>query len=117
MGPSLYGFYYDTQAVFNATFGQGNAGNADWKEWRNTFEKVLIRHQQPEGYWEVANGHGMGNSLEGRILATCFCCLQLEVFYRYLPTFDIKKMDEHSVGAGGDIEEAGAGGDMVIEIE
>ena len=119
-GASLYGWYYDTQAMFNM--------NADkktekiWKEWRPVFEKVLLRHQQPEGYWEVAKGHGMGPSLNGRIMATCWSALQLEVYYRFLPTFDIKKMDKHKVGSGeggeGNIDNAAGSddSDLIIEI-
>ena len=118
MGKNLYGFYYDTLAIFNT--------NADpklkkmWKEWRPVFEKVLLRHQQPEGYWEVAKGHGMGPNLNGRILATCWSALQLEVYYRFLPTFDIKKMDKHTVATenGAGIENAAGGDDgLVIEID
>jgi len=115
-GRCMYGWYYDTQAMFNT--------NADpqtkkhWKAWRPIFERVLFRHQQPEGYWEVAKGHGMGPNLNGRILATCWSALQLEVYYRFLPTFDIKKMEKHVVseeGGGAGIENAG--GDIVIEIK
>jgi len=118
MGPSLYGFYYDTQGVFNSQ-GAG-AGIGAWKEWRNVFEKVLLRAQQPEGYWEVKTGHGLGQDLPGRILATCWCCLQLEVYYRYLPSFDIGKMDQHKVSeVAADINEAGGkkDGGPVIQIE
>ena len=118
-GTSMYGWYYDTQAIFNAQAGAGGAGA--WKDWRNTFEKVLLRAQQPEGYWEVKTGFGMGADLPGRILATCWSCLQLEVYYRYLPSFDINKMDQHKVSetAAGDIKDAGGkkDGAPVIQIE
>ena len=33
-----------------------------------------------------------GRATDRRILITCWCTLQLEVYYRYLPTFDISKM-------------------------
>ncbi len=118
---SLYGWYYDTQAMFNS---QNDAkGKKMWKEWRPVFEKVLCRNQQPEGYWEVAKGHGMGANLPGRIMSTCWSALQLEVYYRYLPTFDIKKMDKHNVAGeagGNNLEDAAGGGDdggLVIEID
>jgi hypothetical protein len=96
-GGSIYGWYYDTQAMFNA---QGK----EWREWQNVFEKVLISNQHPEGYW-AADGHGFDDkSTGGRILSTCWCALQLEVYYRYLPTYDIKKMDQHRTATtlGGD---------------
>ncbi len=119
-GQNLYGFYYDTQAVFNS---QNNGqGKARWKAWRPVFESVLIRAQNPEGYWEATKGHGNGVDLNGRIFATCLSALQLEVYYRYLPTFDIDKMDKaaeadqvgiNNVGAG----DGGGGNGLVIEID
>ena len=119
-GGAMYGWYYDTQAIFNSQ--AGNAGGGAWKEWRNVFEKVLLRAQQPEGYWEVKTGFGLGADLPGRILATCWSALQLEVYYRYLPSFDIGKMDQHKVSeaaAGANINDAGGkkDGAPVIQIE
>lgn len=117
----LYGWYYDTQAVFNSQ--DTGSGKNNWKTWREAFEKVLIRAQNPEGYWET-KGHVGGADIPGRVLATCLSALQLEVYYRYLPTFDIKKMDEaaaqdavgiDAVGAGGGAK--GGGGGLVIEID
>ena len=115
-GQNLYGFYYDTQAIFNA---QSDArGKAMWKKWRPVFEKVLVDHQQPEGFWEVKKGHGQGANLNGRIMSTCWSALQLEVYYRYLPTFDIKKMDKHNVAVdNGNALEDASDGDLVIDIE
>jgi len=116
-GQNMYGWYYDTQAMFNANGAKKGKGTKEWRQWRSSFEKVLLRHQQPEGYWEVQKGHGMGPNLNGRILATCWSALQLEVYYRYLPTFDIKKMDKHAVEEGSASIEDAAGGELVIEID
>jgi hypothetical protein len=30
-----------------------------------------------------------GESLKGKVLSTTFCCLQLQVYYRYLGSFKI----------------------------
>jgi hypothetical protein len=109
---NLYGWYYDTQAMFNAQEQRGMKG--EWKVWRETFEKVLIRAQNPEGYWET-KGHIGGADIPGRVLATCFCCLQLEVYYRYLPTFDINKMDA-AVDVSSSIDSVGIVG-VGVEIE
>ena len=114
-GKCLYGWYYDTQAIFNAQ--KTPKGKALWKEWRPVFEKVLMRAQHHEGYWETGKGHGMGASLDGRILSTCWAALQLEVYYRYLPTFDIKKMDQHKVEALGIGNEGADGGGLILEVE
>ena len=114
-GHNLYGMYYDTQAMFNAQTDK--KGKAMWNKWRPVFEKVLVDHQQPEGYWEVAKGHGLGANLNGRIMATCWSALQLEVYYRYLPTFDIGKMDKHVVTTEGNSLEDASDGGLVIDIE
>ncbi len=119
-GKNLYGFYYDTQAVFNSQ--NTGEGKALWKEWRAVFESVLIRAQNPEGYWECPSKDYFNATLNGRVFATCLSALQLEVYYRYLPTFDIKKMDkaakEDQIGIGnvGAGDDAGGGG-LVIEID
>jgi len=116
-GACLYGQYYETQAMFNSQ-ADPSIGKKYWNEWQKVFENVLIRHQQPEGYWEVAKGHGMGPDLNGRILSTCWSALQLEVYYRYLPTFDIQKMEAHTIkeATGGESIDAVDGG-LIIEIE
>jgi hypothetical protein len=109
---SLYGWYYDTQVVFN----NSKKDKATWKRWRKAFETVLIRAQNDEGYWET-KGHGCGATTPGRVLSTCWAALQLEVYYRYLPTFDKSKIDKFALEDG--LEAVGNGGDggMVIEIE
>jgi hypothetical protein len=105
----LYGWYYDTQAVFQ--YGSLNDKNA-WKAWRPVFEGVLVKNQHPEGYWETAESHQMwGPSLSGRVLSTTFCCLQLEVYYRYLPTFKIQKGFTTEVKSITDVEDV----DLIIE--
>lgn len=108
---NLYGWYYDTQAMFNSQ----NVDKARWKRWRKAFETVLIRAQNPEGYWETTS-HGTGATTPGRVLSTCWSALQLEVYYRYLPTFDRSKLEQ--IDDADAIGEVGMGdGGMVIEIE
>jgi hypothetical protein len=103
----LYGFYYDTQAVFHQ---QG----ADWDRWNRTFQKVLVDGQHREGYWTTREAsHGLGGpSLQGKILSTTLCLLQLQVYYRYLPTFKMPK--ENIVNRGGGIGDASED-DLIIE--
>jgi hypothetical protein len=103
----LYGFYYDTQAVFH------NQG-PDWDRWNKAFQKVLVDGQHREGYWTTQEAsHGLGGpSLQGKILSTTLCLLQLEVYYRYLPTFKMPK--ENIVNAGAGIGEAD-NADLIIE--
>ena len=105
----LYGFFYDTQAVFHR---QG----ADWNKWNRTFQKILVDGQHREGYWTTQTQHVRigGNALSGKILSTCFCLLQLEVYYRYLPTF---KMPKENIVKGDGAGIGNADGDAGLIIE
>ncbi len=121
-GKNLYGWYYDTQAMYNARLKANGdrdpKGQRRWQAWRPAFEDVLLTHQQPAGYWEVAKGHGLGRHLKGRIMATCWAALQLEVYYKMLPTFDTRRMNEHKRNqAAADIEHPAAGNEIIIEIQ
>jgi hypothetical protein len=75
-----YGWYYQTQAVFLEAQG--------WKKWNEQFSKELTRAQKPDGHWEATGGGEYDPYMQ-----TCFSCLMLEVYYRYLSTF---KIDLHS---------------------
>ena len=83
----IYYSYYDTQAKFHAST---NAFN----KWNDQMVPTLTTHQVVEpnairgpggmlyavGHWESQDGHGA-------VMDTCLCALQLEVYYRYLPTY------------------------------
>jgi hypothetical protein len=90
----LYYWYYITQAMFHT-------GGDVWTRWNALFSPVLVKNQiiEPKaiaapngemvdiGHWapkREVSGHTDG---EGRVMNTCLCTLQLEVYYRYLPTF------------------------------
>ncbi|MBR3708250.1 MAG: terpene cyclase/mutase family protein [Lentisphaeria bacterium] len=110
---SALGWYYMTQALFQATGGQG----AEWRRWNRQMTTALIKEQSREGYWECPadkykqwevvnekqkngktkqvkrlkqyNESKLGGFTEhnSRIWATVYFTLTLEVYYRYLPTF------------------------------
>ena len=113
---SALGWYYMTQALFQATGGQG----AEWRKWNKSMINVLIKEQvkgKDGGYWECPadkykqwevveerqkNGrvkktkrlkqyneskNGGFTEHNARIWATVYFTLSLEVYYRYLPTF------------------------------
>ncbi len=103
---NLYGWYYDTQAMFNK-------GGNSWRDWNAVFEKELVYNQHPEGYWETKEGHGMGPELAGKVFSTTLSCLQLEVYYRYLPTFDIRRMAKKTARKG--IMDLGDDDELIIE--
>jgi hypothetical protein len=77
---SLYGWYYNTMALFQK-------GGMDWKKWNRMFQGELLDNQNADGSWKPEGGgqtdaHAKG---DGTHFRTCLCILMLEVYYRYLP--------------------------------
>lgn len=86
---NLYGWYYFTQACFQA---QGSA----WNKWNRMFQDELIRNQSPDGSWPPHGGKEPGNmNIQGTdpdVYRTALCVLMLEVYYRYSP---VSKLASH----------------------
>ena len=77
---SLYGWYYATQAMFQA-------GGAKWRPWNRKFQKEIGDAQHPEGYWVYpGKSHAKGDDITQKVYATTLCALMLTVYYRYLPS-------------------------------
>ena len=91
-----YYWYYITQARFHA-------GGNSWDSWNKLFSPVLVNKQTviPKaiqdakgkmvdiGFWEMKKeitGH-----TDGVVMDTTLCALQLQVYYRYLPTYRTPK--------------------------
>ncbi|MCH2205881.1 MAG: SUMF1/EgtB/PvdO family nonheme iron enzyme [Lentisphaerales bacterium] len=74
----LYGWYYATQAMFNA-------GGRSWESWNKKIQKVLIENQSNEGYWEYPGKyHGDAkDDVTNRVYATSLSALMLTTPYRY----------------------------------
>ena len=53
-----------------------------WKAWNAKMLPMLISNQQADGHWESGSTHGASP-----VYDTTLCCLCLEVYYRYLPTY------------------------------
>ncbi len=114
-----YYWYYVTQAKFHE-------GGDVWNRWNRTFSPVLVKEQtvipkdksgyvdhkgKPHeiGWWEME--HGITGHTDGEVMDTCLCALQLQVYYRYLPTFKAPKdIDEEELSLTDDDE------DIEIEI-
>ena len=92
---SLYKWYYQTQAIFQGHKGKGTK----WKKWNKMFTRELIKRQKKDGRWESpafqakSQGHTENtlNGIDQPVYSTSLCCLMLEVYYRYLPTFKMSK--------------------------
>ncbi len=82
---NTYWMYYNTLAVFQY-------GGKDWKIWNDQVRDMLVNAQHGNGTgclngsWDYT---GTGGAVEshiapvGRLLSTAYCCLSLEVYYRY----------------------------------
>lgn len=106
----VYYWYYNTQAMFHQ-------GGEMWQQWNNQFALELVKNQtvikdgieKPDGemaeigYWDAP----LNEPSAGRVQDTCLCALQLEVYYRYLPTFktpDSVTDIQEPVSSGDEIE-------------
>jgi hypothetical protein len=118
-GSCIYYAYYATQAKFHE-------GGDTWKKWNAQFSPALVKNQTPAGkipdhvgkmvdtgYWDSdVSGHSDGG--EGkRVMTTCLCTLMLEVYYRYLPTFQTPD----GVDAGGPAPAGAAKKDSKVDVD
>ncbi len=76
---NTYYLYYNTLAIFQTD-------EQRWDRWNKAFVPVLEGAQRRDGCFDgsfdyegtVFHGHKTG-----RLLSTAYCCLSLEVYYRY----------------------------------
>ena len=85
----LYSWYYVSQAKFHQ-------GGASWAGWNNKFAPTLIKNQNPDGSWLSPGldqtGDGVereyrGEEVNSKVYATTLAALTLQVYYRFLPTY------------------------------
>jgi hypothetical protein len=113
----VYYWYYNTQAYFQE-------GGEIWNKWNLEFSAPLCKvqnvisqeesgyvdHQgkpQETGFWDNAKARSYGG--DERLFVTIFSTLMLEVYYRYLPTFQQITVEEIQ-------KELGDDEDIVIDI-
>ncbi|MGD9873086.1 MAG: prenyltransferase/squalene oxidase repeat-containing protein [Kiritimatiellia bacterium] len=83
----LYEWYYITQAKFHE-------GGQQWNSWNNDFARVFVGEQKPDGSWVSP---GENEEPYGPVYGTVFCALTLQVYYRFLPTYqtiEVEPVDE-----------------------
>ncbi len=90
-GQSIYYWYYATQVMHNVP-------GPDWDAWNRKMRKQLIDTQSrkgcAEGSWDPAKDQFCDAG--GRLMITSLSALTLEVYYRYLPLY---QLDEKPVKA------------------
>jgi hypothetical protein len=91
---AMYGWYYITQAKFHH-------GGSTWAAWNSRFARVLTRSQNDDGSWTApGEAAGLDHGKEtnyGPAYATTFAALTLQVYYRFLPTYQpiaVEPVDE-----------------------
>ena len=87
----MYYNYYETQVMHQY-------GGDDWTEWNKVMRDFLVNTQATEGpargSWFFSNPDEGGHFHGGRLYITCLAAMTLEVYYRYLPLYDEKKVTE-----------------------
>ena len=87
---NVYYNYYATQVM-------KQYGGESWKKWNAKMRDHLVDTQVKSagaeaGSWMFFGGHGAERG--GRLYSTAMCCMTLEVYYRYLPLYTQKAVEE-----------------------
>ena len=114
---AFYRWYYITFAMFQK-------GGNHWKSWNNKFQNVLKNNQNPEGSWSHPETQYHGDKFEfdqydNKIYFTCLASLMLTVYYRYLPSTQVKGRQQNSVAKTPEQKKKAkekAAGEEVIDI-
>lgn len=93
----MYAWYYISQTKFHE-------GGARWTRWNSEFAPQFIRNQNPDGSWTSA-GLALKSGTTGRenmhpAYATTLAALTLQVYYRFLPTY--QPVEEQVAAPGND---------------
>jgi hypothetical protein len=93
-GPGRDNVYYNYHATMVMFQNDGPKGPL-WKKWNNTMKPMLVNSQVKQGKdvgsWYFGGNHGADG---GRLMCTCLCAMTLEVYYRYLPVYQQKNIDQ-----------------------
>lgn len=85
--PDEYYWYYGTLAMFQY-------GGEPWEKWNASLRDQLVRLQRPGGQYAGSwDPVGPWGSVGGRLYSTTMCVMTLEVYYRFLPLYQISGQD------------------------
>lgn len=92
-GTNMYYNYYATQVMHHY-------GGESWKKWNTTMRDHLVKSQAKQGHehgsWHFTGDHG--TTAGGRLYATTLAAMTLEVYYRYLPIYGSKSVEDDLQG-------------------
>lgn len=77
---ATYGWYYATQAMFHA-------GKSTFSKWNAEFAPLIIKTQAEDGHWDSPPGDSHSGKPMEPYYNTAMNALSLQVYYRYLPTY------------------------------
>lgn len=82
------GWPTDTYYLYYNTLGMFQVGGEQWKAWNGTVRDMLVDAQRQDGgcfggSWDPQGAGGHHVSEVGRLLVTAYCCMSLQVYYRY----------------------------------
>lgn len=87
LGWNLYSWYYITQAMF-----QG--GDDTWPQWNSKIRDPIVKAQADDGHWPFPPNSSGENKGLSHAYSTSLCCLILEVYYRYLPLYEVLESEK-----------------------
>jgi hypothetical protein len=89
-GTNMYYNYYATQVMHHY---RGDL----WKKWNVAMREHLVKTQAKQGHehgsWHFTGDHG--TNAGGRLYATTLAAMTLEVYYRYLPIYRDKSVEDN----------------------
>jgi len=81
---NLYYWYYATLALHQL-------GGPEWDQWNRMVREALVASQRTDGPWAGSwDTRTRWGQYGGRVYTTAMAALTLEVYYRYLPFYDLR---------------------------
>ncbi len=93
---AMYKWFYTTQAIFHH-------GGSGWTQWNNQFAPAYINAQFEDGHWQSP---GSRDNDIGPAFTTALGALTLQVYYRFLPTFQLDRAAPSDTASERSVEEA-----------
>ena len=91
MNHYLYYNYYATQVMIHY-------GGPSWPKWNEQLRDFLIASQArrgpANGSWYFDNPDDLGTRSGGRLYCTAMAAMTLEVYYRHMPLYNPKKVEQ-----------------------